>query len=418
IAIGLAMVHSRRLLGRFTRVERLAPAIAVASAVIVLGLGVALTWRAASGVGVLAQAGVVETAASPALPASAQTKPRAAGFSPGAVRVLYQVLDAQGMYQLFSVPAAGGEPRMLTQTPFGIWNYAIAPDGQTVVYAALRADRGSDLWAMDAEGGSQRLLLACPEAACRNVTFAPDGGRLVYERLDISPENVDGAATLWSLDVAGGETAPVFQDASLPGFSPAWSPDGRWLSYISPGMPTRIQLYDLTSGRGFDFVTLTSMRVVWEPAGRALLLTDVDPASLREGQQALTHLLRFDVDTEALVDISGRADVSDSWPAWSADGEWVAFVRRVFADGQPERGNQVWVMRADGREARQVTAAENALHQNPVWSADGRFLLYHRYNLAEPLAKPAVWLLDVTSGDAREVVNPGSQPAWLAGAEP
>ncbi|MCA9933422.1 MAG: PD40 domain-containing protein [Ardenticatenaceae bacterium] len=411
IAIGLAMVQSRRLLARFNQVERIAPAISVASAFIVLGLGLALTWQAASGVGFLAQSGAAEAVIPFKQLAAKENKP-AAAFSLDSARVLYVVLNEQGMYQLYTIPTSGGEPTPVTQTPFGIWNYTISPDGQTVVYAALRADRGSDLWLWNGRT-SPHLLLECPNAACRNATFAPDGSRIVYEQLDISPENVAATTTLWWLDLDSGETAPVFQDTTLPGFSPAWSPDGQWLSYISPGMPTRIQLYNLADGRSHDFVTMTSMSVVWQPDGASLLLTDVDKATLREGQQALTHLLRFDVAAAQLDDISGRDDVSDSWPTWSADGEQVVFVRRIFTDGVPERGNQVWVMNADGGSARQLTDAANTLHQNLRWSSDGRYLLYHRYNLDEPLAKPSVWLLNIDTSESRELISPGSQPAWL-----
>lgn len=420
IAIGLAMVQSRRLFARFGQVERYAPAIAVASALVVLALGLGLTWNALRGTGYLAQAQIDEgvgsaTAVTTPHPQLKANKP-AHTFSLAAARVLYMVLDEQGMYQLYSMPVTGGVSTPLTQTPYGIWNYTVAPDRQRVIYAAIRADRGSDLWLL-AGNGRQRRLLECPQTACRNAAFAPDGTRIVYEQLDISPENVAGTTTLWWLDLATGETAPVFQDISLPGFSPAWSPDGQWLSYIAPAMPTKIQLYNLSDGRSHEFPTMTSMSVVWSPTGQSLLLTDVNRETLREGSQALTHLLRFDVEGAVLTDISQALDVSDSWPTWSPDGEWVAFVRRVFADGQPERGNQVWVMRGDGTDARPVTVASNTLHQNLTWSPDGRYLLYHRYDLDTPLAKPAVWLIDSVSGESRELINPGSQPTWLTGSQ-
>lgn len=410
ITIGMAMVQSRRLLGRFNQVERLAPAISVLSAFIVLGLGTALTWNAVHGAGYLTQAGVVETT-KPAIVVK-QDKP-VTTFSLASARVLYVVLDAQGMYQLFMTPAAGGASIGITHAPYGIWNYTIAPGGNRVIYAALRADRGSDLWLWDPSSGEQHLLLACPDAACRNATFAPDGERIVYERLDISPQNATGATTLWWLDLMTGETDSVFQDASLPGFGPAWSPDGIWLSYIAPAMPTRIELHNLADGRSREFPTMTSMSIVWHPTGESLLLTDVDREMLQAGQQTLTHLLRFDVSSEQIVDITQQNDASDSWPVWSPDGEWIAFVRRLFTDGQPERGNQLWVMRADGSDARLVTQVSDTLHQAVRWSPDGRFLLYHQYSLDKPLAKPAVWLIDLTNGESREVANPGSQPEWL-----
>jgi TolB protein len=410
IGIGLAMVQSRRLFARFNKLEQWAPAISVASAVVVLGLGLALTAGAVRGMGL--GDGGEETAVSSSLNASPQTKPRAAPFSLENGRVLYQVLDEQGQYQLHAIPAAGGDARPLTGAPYGIWDYALSPHGETIVYSVLRADRGSDLWAMTPDGAAARQVLACPDAACRNPSWAPDGERLVYEKLDLSDPAAAGVTTLWWLDLASGETAPVFQDTQLPGFSPAWSPDGQWLSYIAPGMPTRIQLYNLADGRRHDFVTKTSMAVIWHPQGEAILLTDVVAAQPTPGQPTRTHLLRFDAATATLADLSGGDEVSDSWPAWSPDGARIAFVRRDFSEGTDTRGNQIWVMDGDGTNGRPLTAAADTLFQHLSWSPDGRYLLFHQYSLNEPLAKPAVKLIDVESGEIRPLAQPGSQPAW------
>lgn len=408
IGIGVAMLQSRRILTRFNQVKRLAPAISVASAVIVLALGVWLTWQAVRGTGAFRQSAVVETAPISQLSAAIE-KPLPFLASS---HIIYQVADEHGSYQLFTIPAVGGEPVQVTDAPYGIRGYAIGPDGATAVFAQTRADRGSDLWLLDGDGG-QQLLLACPEYGCTNPTFSPDAARIVYERVVFSPEDMFGTTTLWQLDLATGDTIPIFQDSNLPGFSPDWSADGQWLSYITPGMPARIQLYNLADGRRHEFPTLTSMAVTWQPMGESLLFVDIDQSSLQAGSQAFTRLLRFDVATEVLTDISGAIHASDSGPAWSPDGKQIAFLRRMVVDGQLERGNQIWLMDGDGSDVRPLTSTVNTLQQKLVWSGDGRYLLYQQYDLDTPLAKPSVWLLDVSNGEIREIANPGSHADWL-----
>jgi Tol biopolymer transport system component len=49
----------------------------------------------------------------------------------------------------------------------------------------------------------------------------------------------------------------------------------------------------------------------------------------------------------------------------------------------------------------------------PVWSPDGRYLLFQRYLLSEPLAYPSIWVLEVESGSLRKVVESGYLPGWL-----
>jgi TolB protein len=112
-----------------------------------------------------------------------------------------------------------------------------------------------------------------------------------------------------------------------------------------------------------------------------------------------------------LADLSGAgAAVEDNSPAWSPDGAWLAFTRKAAGASM---GRQVWLMRADGREARALTNTPDIHHALPQWSPDGQRLVYQQFPLKMPNPVPSLWLLDVTSGERREVVASGSRPAWL-----
>jgi ABC-type nickel/cobalt efflux system permease component RcnA/Tol biopolymer transport system component len=412
IAIGLAMVQSRRLAERFSRFDRLVPVMPLVSAVIVLGLGLVLTVNAVGRTNLFGLAPVESPGGSTlaALGLDEEGGTVAAPFNVEEARVVYLAAFEPGVEQLYVVPAAGGDPQRFTQNTASVWDFAVSPDRALIAYASSREGGGSAIWLIGADGSEERLVLDCDGAACRNVVWSPDGTQLIYERQDFTPAAGTGidSSSLWWVDVATGETGPVFQDTQLPGFSPRWSPNGQWLSYTAAGT-TGMQIYNLQGGESYGLPNVTGSGAIWHPTQNALLMTDVRP----EGALYLTHLIWFDLETQALVDLTGEGGIEDSLAAWRPDGGSIAVVRRVIAEEASAPGNQVWLMRADGSEARVLTDNADAIHQQPVWSPDGRYLLYPLYDLSQEWPEPRIFRLDVETGEQIEIVSPGNFPDWL-----
>src|SRR5207244_12390654 len=74
---------------------------------------------------------------------------------------------------------------------------------------------------------------------------------------------------------------------------------------------------------------------------------------------------------------------NDTTPRWSADGRSLAFLRAPAGEVKPKNEDerdrgiakaQLWVLPADGGEARQLTRAREGVGE-PEWSAEGAFIV-------------------------------------------
>jgi Tol biopolymer transport system component len=129
--------------------------------------------------------------------------------------------------------------------------------------------------------------------------------------------------------------------------------------------------------------------------------------------QGYTHLLRLDLESGQLIDLTGDGTAGDSWASWSPQGEWVAVVRTEYGTSQISTGDQIWIMRSDGSEAHPVTDDSNVIHGLPIWSPDGNYLLIQQYSLMEASAQSELWLLNVETQERQKLTVVGSSPAWL-----
>lgn len=341
-------------------------------------------------------------------------------FRTGQGRILFINMAASLTDQLYTLPVnlsqptqPDAAPQQLTDAAKGVWDYAVSAADGKVAFAALTDQGTANLWLLE-PAAEPSLLVECVNAACSGASWSPDGRLLAYSRrnaTDLAPAMIS-PPRLWLLDVLTGESAQIFADSQQLGHEPRWSGDGQWLSYLRLD-PIGVSIYNLEDGRSAFYATSTGEPGIWHPTRLELVVSTFREVEVDGNPQFLTHLLAVDPLGAQERNLSGEQSlVEDNSPAFSPDGEWIAFLRKELTGARASLGKQLWLMRADGSEAHPLTVAPEFDHGSPAWSPDGRLLAYQRFPLKGPNIVVSVWMVDVATGEQWQLATAGQRPQW------
>ncbi len=187
--------------------------------------------------------------------------------------------------------------------------------------------------------------------------------RIAYITVDGAPPNQRFRLIVADAD---GENARILVESNEPLMSPAWSPDGRKLAYVSfEKKQSEIYVQTLRSGARQRVSSRPGVNgaPAWSPDGRRLALT----LSKADGN---LDIYTLDLESQVLTRLTERGSI-DTEPAWSADGNEIFFTSDRA--GQP----QVYRVPTRGGQAARVSF-EGPYNARPRLSpADGRLAVVH-----------------------------------------
>jgi Tol biopolymer transport system component/DNA-binding winged helix-turn-helix (wHTH) protein len=282
--------------------------------------------------------------------------------------VIIENLASKGLPRT-AEPAAPTVPHQPATQPASVRTRALL--GWTVAATALLLCVGLGIYVFRAKPAppkSEVLAKIVPFTGLagreNHPAFSPDGRQLAFTWRPDGSDNFDIYVKL----IGAGEPLRLTQHPGTDVF-PAWSPDGRFIAWVrSHGEFNEIFVMPALGGierRIFKTRQAVWSSLSWSRDGKQLAIADGQDKENQSG------IFLISIETgEALRVTTPPPRANDSWPAFSPDGQAIAF-RRVFHDSLSE----LWVSDAPGREPRKLTA-EQAVIEGFTWMPDGTELLY------------------------------------------
>jgi Tol biopolymer transport system component/C-terminal processing protease CtpA/Prc len=283
-------------------------------------------------------------------------------------------------------------PSLLASEP------GISPDGREIAFAA-----GGDLWTVPAVGGEARLLVS-HEATERRPLYSPDGSKLAFM------STRTGGGDIYVLTFSTGALQRLTKGDGLEALE-GWSADGRWVYFASTAhdVAGMNDIYRVAAAGGTPML-VTDDRYVNEfgatasPDGSQLVIAARGIANSQWWRRGSSHidqselwlLSGLDQDTPTYTLLSER-DSRQVWPLWASDGRSVLYVS--------DRGGAENLWRRDlpgptdaalaEARGRQVTQFADGRLLFPTLAANGRTVAFER--------DFAIWTMDTTSNAATRV---------------
>ena len=268
---------------------------------------------------------------------------------------------------------------------------------------------------------------------------SPDGTQVAY---CISWPDRDSDSThvsIWVAPLNGRSPARRFTHGTKD-HSPRWSPDGRYLAFVSDrGQKSQLFVAPLDGGEARQLTKRKwgASQPAWSPDGRRVAfvartgsftppkerkgLEKAAPIVIRDLRYKLdgigffdrrrTHIFVADLDSGEQTQLTS-GDYFDDHPAWSPNGRTIAFVSDRERDrNQRQWRTDVWAVPAAGGRPRKLTRSRGSA-ANPTYSPDGKHIAYagHEHGDEGVAKNPHLMLISARGGAPRSVSAATDRP--------
>lgn len=369
-------------------------------------------------------------------------------FSPDGTMIAFTG-EYDGNTDVFVIPTSGGIPKRITYHPGTDAAVAWTPDGKNIIFRSNResnSPRYTKLFKVSVNGGWPTAL---PLPIAFSGKFSEDGKYFAYSPgAGGSPFNYSNyvawrnyrgglASSVWIADMSTLDVVKIPRDRSND-FSPVWvgnqvyflsdrngpvslfhfdpatkavtevvkndGPDIRSASAGPGGVVYdrfgELFLFDPASGQTHQVnvdvsADMPEVRDRISRADRDIENAAISPTGVRAVFEAHGDILTVPAKESSTRDITNTPGVMEREPAWSPDGQSIAYFSDESGQYELHISNQT-----GGGEVRKFPLAKDATYYfHPVWSPDSKLIAFHDN-------KMQVWVLDTAARKA-SVIDKG-----------
>jgi len=247
----------------------------------------------------------------------------------------------------------GSERTTLTKEGVLEIDPALSSDGKHIAFVVVgKDDMKGDLWVMGADGaGRKQLTENQAKTIVLSPAWSPDGKRIAFTRMT-AQGGPPTDAELVVVDADGKNEKSVGK-----GMMAAWSPDGKRILFAAlepgKGFEPRLTVMDADGNNPTQLFKTPSMMGTFSPDGRRIAYIGAPNTTDKQ-----PHIYVANADGSQAAQVTPQSDAFEVGPLWSVDGKRIVFSRAPDAKNGPPKKTSLVIMDADGKNEKELTKGD------------------------------------------------------------